>query len=187
MRIARSTLLCCFGDLSALQVSRRSEQGPKDSKPSGLLAGVARADITPPVGIAHLNWGSQTHVTAVGIDPAGMTATALVLSDGKQKFAIVDVDILSVGPIGSAVERAAKITGIPAAHIRLNATHTHSGPALSGFEGTSRQGPCALPWGVIEDYRKATIDKIIGAIVEANSKLRPVHAYGARGMGSNQH
>src|SRR4051795_6202916 len=62
------------------------EQGPKDSQPSGLQAGVARTDITPPVGIAHLNWGSQTHVEAQGIDPAGMYATALVLSDGRQKF-----------------------------------------------------------------------------------------------------
>src|SRR5438034_11587476 len=72
------------------------EQGPKDSAPSGLLAGVARADISPPVGIAHLNWGSQTHVEAAGIDPAGMYATALALSDGRQKFVMVDIDALSV-------------------------------------------------------------------------------------------
>ena len=69
------------------------EQGPKDSQPSGLQAGVARTDITPPVGIAHLNWGSQTHVEAQGIDPAGMYATALVLSDGRTKFAMVDIDL----------------------------------------------------------------------------------------------
>src|SRR6266699_7168029 len=72
------------------------EQGPKDSARSGLLAGVARAEITPPVGIAHLNWGSQTHVEAAGIDPAGMYATALAISDGKQKFVMVDIDALFV-------------------------------------------------------------------------------------------
>ena len=55
------------------------EQGPKNSAPSGLLAGVARADITPPIGMAQLNWGSQTHVEAVGVDPAGMYVTAIVL------------------------------------------------------------------------------------------------------------
>src|SRR5687768_11616468 len=106
------------------------EHGPKDSKPSGLLAGVARAEINPPVGIAHLNWGSQTHVTAEGIDPAGMVATALVLSDGKQKFAIVDIDAGGVRGMDDAVARAAEATGIPAAHIRLGATHTHAGPAF---------------------------------------------------------
>src|SRR5687767_5869134 len=86
--------LAVFVTFSRLASADAVEQGPKDSKPSGLLAGTARADITPPVGIAHLNWGSQTHVTATGIDPAGMFATALVLSDGKQKFAMIDIDHL---------------------------------------------------------------------------------------------
>src|SRR5438128_10472935 len=95
------------------------EQGPKDSAPSGLLAGVARADITPPVGIAHLNWGSQIHVEAAGIDSAGMYATALALSDGKQTFAMVDVDALFVDGAEEIVRRASALTGIPAAHIRL--------------------------------------------------------------------
>ena len=48
------------------------EQGPQDARPSGLMAGVARADISPPVGIPQLNWGSQTHVEATGIDPVGI-------------------------------------------------------------------------------------------------------------------
>jgi hypothetical protein len=75
-------LLSAF--LAATMAARADvvEQGPKDAPPSGLKAGVARADITPSVGIAQLNWGSQTHVEAIGIDPAGMVATALVLSDG---------------------------------------------------------------------------------------------------------
>jgi hypothetical protein len=115
------------------------EQGPKDSPPSGLLAGVARADITPPVGIVHLNWGSQTHIEAVGIDPAGMTATALVISDGRQKFAMVDIDALFVNPFLPAIERASKVTGIPAANIRLAATHTHAGPMLSTNRGPANK------------------------------------------------
>src|SRR2546425_9121845 len=95
------------------------EQGPKDSAPSGLLAGVARADIPPPVGIAHLNWGSQTHVEAAGIDPAGMYATALALSDGKQKFVMVDIDALFAEGADDIARRAAALTGIAADHIRL--------------------------------------------------------------------
>lgn len=159
------------------------EQGPKDSKPSGLLAGVARADISPPVGIAHLNWGSQTHVTAVGIDPVGMLATALVVSDGKQKFAIVDIDAGSVRGLEAVPGAASKITGIPAEHIRLNATHTHAGPAFQASKGPVGKDP-AVYEKVIDSYRSVTADKIVGAIAEADSKLRPVHAYGARGIGT---
>jgi hypothetical protein len=159
------------------------EQGPKDAAPSGLLAGVARADITPPAGIAHLNWGSQTHVAAIGIDPVGMYATALVLSDGKQKFAMVDIDTLLLHEMDDLAPRASALTGIPAGHIRLAATHTHSGPALA-----AGKGPIAIDFSRHEKmhntYRQSLGDKIVGAIVEANSKLQPAHLFGARGMGS---
>ena len=159
------------------------EQGPKDAGPSGLLAGVARADITQPAGIAHLNWGSQTHVEASGIDPAGMYATALVLSDGKQKFAMVDIDRLGVSGLDTAIQRASGLTGIPAAHIRLGATHTHAGPAYQEEKGPVGKDPAKhLP--VIEAYERALIDKIAGVVFEANSRLRPVHAYGKKGTGT---
>jgi hypothetical protein len=164
-----------FGDLV--------EQGPKDSKPSGLLAGVARADISPPVGIAHLNWGSQTHVTATGIDPVGMLATALVVSDGKNKFAIVDVDALSVPGFDAVVSAASKAIGIPAQHVRLNATHTHAGPAFQASKGPVGKDPAVFE-RVINAHRAVVVDKIIGSIIEADSKLRPVHAYAARGVGT---
>lgn len=159
------------------------EQGPKDAKPSGLLAGAARADISPPVGIAHLNWGSQTHVTAVGIDPVGMLATALVLSDGKQKFALVDIDVGGVHGMEEVVMRASRATGIPASHIRLGATHTHAGPAFQASKGPVGTDP-AVHERILNAHRSSVADKIVGAIIEADSKLRPVHAHGARGIGS---
>jgi hypothetical protein len=159
------------------------EQGPKDSAPSGLLAGVARADITPPVGIVHLNWGSQTHVEAAGADPIGMYATALVLSDGKQKFAMVDVDIGSVIDQEETIRRASAQTGIPAAHIRLAATHTHAGPNFS-----PNRGPLGVDLApherMIKTWRAVLADKIVGVIVEAHSKLQPAHLYAGRGTGT---
>jgi hypothetical protein len=180
---AASSMLAVFALASGTAFADLVEQGPKDSKPSGLLAGVARADISPPVGIAHLNWGSQTHVTAIGIDPAGMLATALVISDGKQKFAIVDIDALGVNGLDQVVTAASKATGIPAEHIRLNATHTHAGPAFQASKGPVGKDP-AIFERVISAYRSVMAEKIVGAIIEADSKLRPVHAYGARGTGT---
>lgn len=159
------------------------EQGARDSSPSGLQAGVARADISPPVGIAQMNWGSQTHVRAVGIDPAGMKATALVLSSGGQTFAMVDVDRLSVTGLEPAIERASRLTGIPEAHIRIAATHTHAGAMVS-----PAKGPPGLDLRPLEDmaerYRYSTIDKIAGIVAEAHGRLEPAHMHGGRGEGS---
>lgn len=161
-----------------------TEEGPRNSPPSGLLAGVARADISPPVGIAQLNWGSQTHVEAVGIDPAGFVATALVVSDGTQKFAMVDIDTLSIREdLAAAIRLASERTGIPAAHIRLGASHTHAGPAYQDEKGPlGKDKNRYLP--EIEAYRNQVAAKVVGAIVEANSKLRPVHVGGAKGTGT---
>ena len=171
--------------LSCTQTARADvvEQGPKDSPPSGLMAGVARADITPPVGIAQLNWGSQTHINSVGNDPVGMVATALVVANGDQKFAMVDVDTILIRFFQPAIERAAKQTGIPAQHIRLAATHTHAGPYLSAAKGPA--GVDLSPHlKMIGRYREQVIDKIVGLIAEADRNLRPAHIYGGRGTGT---
>ena len=64
------------------------EQGVKDSKPSGLMAGVAKVSIEPAAGIPSMNWGSATHVVSRGNDPEGMFIRALVLADGRQKFVL---------------------------------------------------------------------------------------------------
>jgi hypothetical protein len=159
------------------------EQGPKDSAPSGLLAAVARADITPPVGVAQMNWGSQTHVRAVGIDPAGMKATALVLSDGDQKFAMVDVDRIFVTGLEPAISEAARRTGIPEAHIRIGATHTHAAVVVNRAKGPPGLDLTPLI-DMAERYRLSVIDKVAGLIVEANSRLEPVHMHGGRGEGT---
>lgn len=161
----------------------RVEQGVKDAAPSGLWAGVARADLTPPADIAHINWGAQTHLEASGLDPAGMTATALVVSDGRRKVALVAVDILGVDVLDEARRRAAERIGVPVEQIRLAASHTHAGPQVS-----RTRGPAGADYDryepALETHLRAAVDKIAGAVVEANRRLRPVHVSGARGAGS---
>lgn len=158
------------------------EQGPRDSAPSGLLAGVARADISPPVGIAQMNWGSQSHIVSIGNDPLGLCATALVLSDGQTLFAMVDIDRLFVTGLEPAIERAAALTGIPAENIRLAATHTHAAVNVS-----TAKGPAGIDLSeyqqAVARYDQYLIDQVVGLIVEAHSKLQPAHIYGDRGEG----
>jgi hypothetical protein len=181
MRIA--ALATSLMVLSTASFADKVENSVKNAHPSGLLAGTARADITPPVGIPHMNWGAQTHVLAESIDPAGMWATALVLSDGKQKFAMVDVDALFVNHLAAVPARVEKLTGIPAAHVRLGATHTHAGPFVNPEKGPV--GIDMTPYQEsFEKYWEVVADKVAGAIVEANAKLQPAHVGGAKGMGS---
>ena len=159
------------------------EQGPADAGPSGLLAGVARADIAPPVGIAQMNWGSQTHIEATAIDPAGMYVTALVLSDGRQRFAMVDIDRLNVDGLESAIPAASRRTRIPEEHIRLAASHTHAGAIVNATKGPP--GVDLAEFVVLaERYRLQIVDRIVGAVIEANSKLQPAHMYGGSGVGT---
>ena len=167
--------------LSHISFADLVEQGVKDSKPSGLLAGVAKININPAVGIPHQNWGSATHIVATGIDPVGLFMRALVLSDGKQKFVFVDVDTHIRGD--DAIQRASEQTGIPVEHIRLGSCHTHAGPSLSRAKGPAGADLNQYEH-MMEAHRAVLADKLVGVIVEANSKLRPVHAYGMTGIGS---
>lgn len=157
------------------------EQGVRDSKPSGLLAGAARVNIDAAVGIPHQNWGSATHLVATDRDPVGMYMRALVVSDGTQKFALVDVDTPPRSP--EALKRASELTGIPIGHIRIGACHTHAGPSLNRSKGPV--GADLAPYErMMEAHQAVLADKLVGLIVEANSRLRPVHAYGMTGVGS---
>lgn len=90
-----------------------------------ILAGAASADVTPPVGLAHLGPRSER----IRDD---LRATAVVLAVGPQRVAIVNIDTLSLGRESAAAirRRIAADTGIPDGNTLVLATHTHSSPVL---------------------------------------------------------
>src|SRR5688500_14428436 len=100
-----------------------------------LEAGVARADITPPVGIVHTNWGAQLHTRAEAVDMP-LLATALAVRDVETGTVavVVDLDILHLSRVLAGELRAAvsRLTGVPEGHVRVSATHTHSGQTITG-------------------------------------------------------
>ncbi len=97
-----------------------------------LHAGVARCDITPPIGIAQGNWSAQCHERSEGID-LPLICTALAIADGTEEVIIAEWDLL-YPPAGAwlaeARGRISALTGVPGDHIRLSASHTHAGPSL---------------------------------------------------------
>ncbi len=144
---------------------------------SDFRAGAARCDITPPVGIAHGNWSAQAHERAEGID-LPLSCTALAAADGDTAVIIAEWELL-YPPDGEWLAecrgRISELTGVPADHIRLSATHTHAGPSL---------GP---PWfeagaEMVAPYIASLTDRLAGACLAAWRALRPARVAGGQGQ-----
>ena len=59
-----------------------------------LKVGTSKADITPPIGIAHANWGSSIHQVAEGIDmPLYCNILYIESESSKNKIIILDLDL----------------------------------------------------------------------------------------------
>lgn len=94
-----------------------------------MQVGVAKIDITPPVGIDMTGFIAREGPSLGVLDP--LFARALVIDDGTQKAAIITCDLLGlhwhfVKQVRSAINTA---TGIPAGNILITCSHTHAGPA----------------------------------------------------------
>ena len=104
-------------------------------------------------------------------------ARAIVLSDGKQKIALVCVDV--VGLFNAVAESVRKqVTGY--SYVCVSSTHNHEGPDTLGLWGGS---PFAS--GVNKAYMKdleAAIVKTIGdaekGLTKANAKISTLNAAG---------
>jgi len=143
-----------------------------------LHAGVARADVTPPAGIAHGNWGASTHSRAEGID-LPLWATALAVRDTVAGITalVIELDLLGLSfaqadHIRDAVTRT---SGVRKDHVRLSVSHTHSGPTVNA--GTWIQDGAEL----IEGYVASLAPKIAGAAWQALQQLQPARVAAGTG------
>ncbi len=130
--------------------------------------GVARCDITPPVGIYHRMWGAATHDRAVGVHRP-LTATALVLlplgmpDEGPQPLVIVSLDHCLLGEIEISLLRDAILTQAkePLAQLLITFTHTH-GAGLMSLDRAE------LPGGeLIEPYLRDLAAKCAQLVTQA--------------------
>ncbi|GMW00600.1 MAG: hypothetical protein AMXMBFR84_17370 [Candidatus Hydrogenedentota bacterium] len=136
-----------------------------------LLAGEGIVDITPPLGIElagfHKPLGRERRVAGAR-KPAFVRA--LVLKVNESALAILQLDMLAVSPEFSrrVQQRAEAESGIPAAHVRVCATHTHGMPTFRAL----RQ------WGAISpDYMASVEAKCIEALKQAVADLSEADCY----------
>ncbi|MCX7427481.1 MAG: hypothetical protein NTW96_17865 [Planctomycetia bacterium] len=132
-----------------------------------LRLGTAAVKITPPD-------GTPIAGPAVARDSEGVLddvyAKAAVLDDGKTKIALVVCDLSGV-PVGIVFESRriiAEKTGIPADHVMISATHTHTGPSPFGSGPYVKQLP---PW-IAQAVQQAN-DRLTAAKISYGSENEP--------------
>lgn len=142
-----------------------------------LQAGVAVVDITPPRGYRMSGYFYERLNT--GMHDA-LQAKALVLRQGDERAALVFCDLIGISRdvSGRAREMAAKKTGIPADHIVIAATHSHTGPLYMGvlrnyFHDRAVADKGDDPHEKI-DYPAVLAEKLADAIDKAHKAVRPV-------------
>lgn len=126
-----------------------------------LLAGAAKVDITPPLGLPMGGYGARQGVSTGVADP--LHARALVLSDGSEPVVVVVCDLLGVSTdlVATAREQVRRDHGHDADRVLVAATHTHSGPA--GFRRSDAP-----------EFVERTAAAISAAVGEAARAARPV-------------
>lgn len=113
--------------------------------------GVARRDITPPVGIHNRNWGAATTDVATGIHRP-LTATALVLkrnATDAQPLALLSLDLgwwRTVEDEWEVRRAAVDALGVEESHVLLHLTHTHAGPSICREDADRPGGPLVGPY-----------------------------------------
>ena len=140
-----------------------------------LTAGVARIDITPPLGF-RMQGVLRRVEGADGID-SHLLATALVLADNDNKIVILDCDLIGFDrPLADEIRSniAAKV-GTASTDVLLGATHTHNGPCTArGQNG----GPHHIPVrdGEAEEldtYIENLVRQLVGLAALADADRQP--------------
>ena len=96
--------------------------------------GLARTDITPPVGIFCRNWGAAMHDTAQGVHrPLSLTALAIRDAAGGEPLVLLDADLgwwANLSYERKFRGRVCAALGLPEERLLSCVTHTHAAPPL---------------------------------------------------------
>lgn len=127
-------------------------------------AGVARVEITPKAMLPMYGYPNRTCPVAEGTHDA-LNAKALVLAAGKDRVAIVTMDI---GTFGSAAlqRRVADELGIPA--LLVTSSHTHSGPLFA--RANELDSPVVAAQ---RQYRAELEQKVFDLVKQASQSMFP--------------
>lgn len=152
-----------------------------DFPASIVRCGLARGDITPPVGAYHRMWGAARHDRSTGIHRP-LTATALAMAPDSPSapgdpaiYLAVDHCLLWAPEMQDLLARLSAGTGLPTTSFAVWFSHTHS----AGLMGRERAG---LPGGeLIAPYLETLAAELVRLANSAKENMLPVTLNYGRG------
>jgi neutral ceramidase len=137
-----------------------------------LRVGATAVRVTPPVGVDLAGYSGRKS-GSVGVHD-DLQGKALVLDDGQTKLALLTVDLLQLdaAAVQEIRSKVAAQTDIPADHVLVTTSHTHSGPMpwlADNPYGRFR----AREWKADEDWTRTLQAQLAGAVLAAWHTLRP--------------
>ena len=155
----------------------------KETGENVLTAGVARVDITPPIGF-RMQGIMRRIEPSVGVHMP-LLATGLVLADNNHKIAIIDCDLIGLDlPLVDEIRRSvADRIGTETGHVTVACTHTHNSPATfrTGLGGPHDIAPRPGEVESLDAYITELVDKLAGLIAAADGSRQPARAGAGRG------
>jgi len=129
-----------------------------------LHAGVARVDITPPVGVDLCGFSARKKPSR-GVHDA-LEAKALVLNNGRKRVAILTADLIGL-PRALAEELFARLRsrcGLGAGDVLVACSHTHSGPNTGVLRDMGQASA---------EYTQLLLQRMVDATAAACESERP--------------
>jgi hypothetical protein len=149
--------------------------------------GIAREDITPPVGIYNRNWGAAVHDVAAGIHrPLTLTVLTLQAEKNGDPLILAGADLgWWRDPKDEWYVRGALLDalGLDPARFLFNFTHTHAGPTLSRDDADKPGGEFIAPY--LDSLRHDLIATTRRALARATPATLDF-AYGKCGLAANR-
>ena len=157
---------------------------------SHCLVGVARGDVTPPVGIYHRMWGAASHDRSTGIHRP-LTATVLWLANvnepksaGENKVIVaLDHCLLWTEEMEGFLEQVSEQAYVERDSIIVFFSHTHAA-GLMGLERTDLPGGDLIP--AYLDQLAATIAKLIRTAHKNQTAATISYCHGHCGLAANR-
>lgn len=148
-----------------------------------LTAGVARADITPPLGF-RMQGVMRRIEGAVGIE-SPLMARALVLADEQTKVVIIDCDLIGFDlPLAGEIRQAiGRRVGTTASRVLVGCTHTHNGPCTARgiIGGVHDVGGNPGERANLDAYIANLVNELAGLAALADGRRQPARLASGRG------